>query len=197
MKSKNKVEQYFYQKNFSIVEIILLILAILALIVSFIQGGGPIGLPVLLICVVAFYICRSSKIKDNEIDQTLKKIIQDNKIEYSENVIECYDLKNTVTKKRKDGKLISPNYYITDIIFSSENTFFNIYIIDLINSSLKMTSHSVNCNEKVTLTEEIIKTSVGSTKVSYLKIDDGCVIPVTLNDYKYSQLIQKTCTRHK
>ncbi len=197
MKSKNKIKQYFYQKNFSIVEIILIILGIVSLIVSFIQGGGPIGLPILLICVIAFYICRSSKIKDNEIDQTLKKIIQDNKIEYSENVIECYDLKNTVTKKRKDGKLISPNYYITDIIFSFEDTSFNICIIDLINSSVKMASHSVNCNEKVVLTEEIIKTSAGSTKVSYLKIDDSCVIPVTLNDYKSFQLVQKICDRHK
>ena len=104
MKNKNRVEQYFYQKDFSILEIVLLIIAIVSLIVAtFIQGGGPIGLPILLICIVVFCICRSLKIKDTEIDQILKKIIQDNQIMYSDSTIVGYDLKNTVVKKRKDG----------------------------------------------------------------------------------------------
>lgn len=198
MKNKNSVEQYFYQKDFSILEIILLIIAIVSLIVAtFIQGGGPIGLSVLLVCVVAFIICRSLKIKDNEIEQALKKIIQDNKIQYSESAIECYELKNTVIKKRKDGKFISPNYYITDIVFTSECTIFNIYIIDLIKQSVEMVSHSVNRNEMITLTEETIKTNAGAAKVSYLEIENGRVIPVALNDYKSSQLLQKVCDRHK
>ena len=60
-----------------------------------------------------------------------------------------------------------------------------------------MVSHNVNCNETITLTEEPIKTNAGLTKVSYLKIENGCVIPVTLNDYKHSQLLQKIRDRHK
>ena len=198
MKNKNNVEQYFYQKDFSILEIILLIIAIVSLIVAiFIQGGGPIGLPVLLVCVAVFFICRSFKIKDNEIEQTLKKIMLDNKVKCSESIIECYELKNTVIKKRKDGKFISPNYYITDIIFFSEYTIFNIYIIDLIKQSVEKVSHRVNCNEKIALTEETIKTNAGFVKMSYIKIENGCVIPVALNDYKSSQLLQKICDRHK
>jgi len=199
MKNKNRVEQYFYQKDFSILEIVLLIIAIVSLIVAtFIQGGGPIGLPILLICIVVFCICRSLKIKDAEIDQILKKIIQDNQIMYSDSTIVGYDLKNTVVKKRKDGKPISPNYYVTDIIIASDgDTVFNIYIIDLINSSVKMISHSIPGNEEVTLTEETIKTNIGSIKVSYLKINSSCMIPATLNDYKSSQLVQKICDSHK
>ncbi|MBQ7336491.1 MAG: hypothetical protein IJW92_08475 [Clostridia bacterium] len=198
MKKENRVEQYFYQKDFSILEIILLIIAIVSLIVTtFIQGGGPIGLSTLLVCVLAFFICRSFKIKDNEIEQALKKIMQDNKVKCSENAIECYELKNTVIKKRKDGKFISPKYYITDIIFSSEYTLFNIYIIDLIKQSVEMVSYSVNINQIITLREETIKTNAGLAKVSYLEIENGCVIPVVLNDYKSSQLLQKICDRHK
>lgn len=198
MKNKNSVEKYFYQKDLSIMEIIFLILAIISLIVAtFIRGGGPIGIPASLVCVVVFCICRSFRIKDAEIDQTLKKIMQDNGVGSSESAIECYELNNTVIKKRKDGKFISPNYYITNIIFSSEDTLFNIYIIDLIKQSVKMISHSVNCNEKVTLTEETIKIGSGFAKVAHLKIESGFVIPVTLNDYKSSQLIQKICDRHK
>ena len=137
MKNKNSMEQYFHQKNFTVLDIILLIISVASLIIAiFVRGGGPIGLPILLVCVVIFFISRSFKIKDDEIEHTIKKLIQDNKVKYSENAIESYELKNTVVKKRKDGKFISPNYYITDIVFSSEYTTFNVYIIDLIKKSL-------------------------------------------------------------
>ena len=159
MKNKNNLEKYFHQKDFSVLEIILLILSVVsAIVATFIQGGGPIGLPILLICIVAFCICRSQKIKDTEIDQILKKIMQDNQITYSDSTIVGYDLKATVVKKRKDGKLISPNYYITDIITTSdEDHVFNIYAIDIINSSVKMISHRVNGTEEVALREETVK----------------------------------------
>ena len=197
MKNKNSVKQYFHQKDFSFLDIVLIIIAIVSLIVAtFIQGGGPIGLPALLVCVVLFCICRSFKIKDSEIEQTLKKIIQDNKIECSESTIECYELKNTAIKKRKDGKFISPIYYITNIVFSPEDTIFKIYVIDLIKQSVEMVCRSVNCNEPIILTEETIKTGAGFAKVSHLETDNGCVIPVALNDYETSQLVEKVCNRH-
>jgi hypothetical protein len=198
MKNKNIVEKYFNQKDFSIIEIVWIIIAVVSLIVAtVVQGGGPIGLPVLLACIVAFCVCRSFKIKDSEIEEVLRKIIQDNKIDCSENDIQCYDLKIAVIKKRKDGKFISPNYYITDIVFFAEETIFNIYVIDLIKQSAEKLSHRVGINKSIVLTEEIIKTRAGFAKVSYLKMEGGCVIPVELNDYKASQLIQKVCDRHK
>lgn len=198
MKNKNSAEKYFYQKNFSILEMILLIIAIISSIVAiFIRGGGPIGLPVLLVCVVGLFICHSYKIKDNEIEQLLNKIMQDNNVKRSESTIECYALKNALIRKRRDGKFISSNYYVTDVLFSSGATLFNIYAIDLIKQSVEMVTHRVNCNEKITLTEETIKSNAGFVKMSYLKIGNGCVIPVVLNDYKTSQLLQKICDRHK
>ena len=198
MKNKNNAEKYFHQKDFSILEIILLIIAIVSVFVAtFIQGGGPVGLPILLVCIVAYFILHSLKIKDNEVEQILKKLMQDNKVKYSESAIECYELKNTATKKRKDGKIISPKYFITDITFAPEYTLFNIYIINLIEQSVEKVSHRVNCNEKIALTEETIKTNAGFVKMSHLEIDKGCVIPVPLNDYKSSQLLQRIYDRHK
>lgn len=198
MKNRNSVERYFNQKEFSILEIVLIIIAFVSLMIAtFVQGGGPIGLPALLICMIVFCIYRSFKIKDAEIDQTLKRIIQDNKIECSENSIQCFELKGTVTKKRKDGKLISPNCYITNIIFSSEETLFHIYIIDLIKQSVETVSHSIKCTEKITLIEERIKTNSGLAHETHLKTDDAFIIPVTLNEYRTSQLVQKVCEIHK
>lgn len=70
---------------------------------------------------------------------------------------------------------------------------FNVYAINLIDSSVKMTSHSVSGSGKVTLVEETVKTSKGPAKMSYLRLDESCTIPVTLNDYKSSQLIESIC----
>lgn len=197
MKNKNNIEQYFYQKDFSILEIILIIIAVVSLIVAtFVQGGGPIGLPILLVCIVVLCICRSFRIKEDEIERTLKKILDDNNVECSENAIKCYELRNTVVKKRKDGKFISPNYYITDITLSSEDTVFNVYIIDLIKQSLETVCYNVKCSEIITLTEETVKTNAGPAKMVYLKAENGLEIPVVLNDYKSSELLQKICDRH-
>lgn len=195
MKGKNIVEKYFHQKDFSIAEIIVLILAVASAIVAiFIQGGGPIGLPALLVCICAFSIIHSKKIKDDEIEQIIKKIKDDNQIPDSDYTIEGYELKNTAVRKRKDGKLISPDYYVTEIRTSTDGSIiFNVYAINLIDSSVKMTSHSVSGNGKVTLVEETVKTSKGPAKMSYLRLDESCTIPVTLNDYKSSQLIESIC----
>lgn len=195
MKGKNIVEKYFHQKDFSIAEIIVLILAVASAIVAiFVQGGGPIGLPALLVCICAFSIIHSKKIKDDEIEQIIKKIKEDNQIPDSDYTIEGYELKNTAVRKRKDGKLISPDYYITEIRTSIDGSMiFNVYAINLIDSSVKMTSHSVGGTDKVTVVEETVKTGKGPAKMSYLRIDENCIVPVTLNDYKSSQLIESIC----
>ncbi len=198
MKNKNKTVKYFNEKNFSIVKILLIILTVIsAFVATFIRGGGPIGLPILLLCIIGFVICNSLKIKDSEVEQALKKIIQDNQIKCSDNTIIGYDFRNTTVKKRKDGKLISPICYITNITLSSSvETVFKIYIIDLISSSVQMVSHSVNDNGDITLTEETVSTNVGHIKVSYIRINScNYTIPVTLNDYKSSQLIESICNR--
>lgn len=195
MKGKNIVEKYFHQKDFSIAEIIVLILAVASAIVAiFVQGGGPIGLPALLVCICAFSIIHSKKIKDDEIEQIIKKIKEDNQIPDSDYTIAGYELKNTAVRKRKDGKLISPDYYITEIRTSIDGSMiFNVYAINLIDSSVKMTSHSVGGTDKVTVVEETVKTGKGPAKMSYLRIDENCIVPVTLNDYKSSQLIESIC----
>ena len=198
MTNKNQTVKYFNQKNFSIVKILLVILTVIsAFVATFIRGGGPIGLPILLMCIIGFIILNSLKIKDSEIEQVLKKIIQHNEIDCSDNTIIGYDLRNTTVKKRKDGKLISPICYITNITLSSSvETVFKIYIIDLISSSVQMVSHIVNDNGDITLTEETVSTNVGHIKVSYIRINScNYTIPVTLNDYKSSQLIESICNR--
>ena len=194
--NKNSAEQYFNQKDFSVIEIILLILAVISVFVMiFVRGGIPMGLPIFAVSAIVLCVLRSFKVKDADIDQMLAKIIQDNSVERAENVIECYDLKNTVVRKRKDGKIISSKYCITNIKFSSEATVFTVYNIDLINQTVEKTIHTVACNVKITLTGETLRTDVGSVSVSYIDFD-SFTIPVTLKEYKTAELVQKVCDRH-
>lgn len=60
--------------------IFLLLMIASAIVAIFVRNGGPIGLPVLLISVIVFCVCRFAKVKDAEIDQIRQKIIQDNQI---------------------------------------------------------------------------------------------------------------------
>ena len=197
MKNKNKVEQYFEQKSFSIIEIILLVVSVICVFVAiFVQGGIPMGLPVLLVCLVVFCVLRSFKIKDAEIEQILNKIIEENSIERLENTIECYDLKSVLKKKRNDGKFVSSKYYISNITFYTEATLFDVYSIDLVEKTVEKMSYNINCNEKINLNEEFIRISGATASVAYLEFS-SCSIPVTLKDYKTSELVEKICKIHK
>jgi len=47
---KNLTKKYFDQKNFSIVDIVLIISAVISGVIgTFVNGGGPIGLPLLFL----------------------------------------------------------------------------------------------------------------------------------------------------
>lgn len=198
MKNNNRVKKYFNQKNFSAVEIIFLAIAIVAgFVATFVWGGGPIGLPVMLIGIIGFTTCRSFKVKDAELERLLEKILEEKQVERTDNTLVGYDLNQTVLKKRKDGKVISPIYYVTNISFTSTETVFCIHVIDLIGASVEKEFLTVDERKSVELVEENVKTLVGPRNITYIKIEDnGRRIPVTLTDYHSSQLMEKICNRH-
>ena len=198
MKNNNRVEKYFNQKNFSVAEWIFLAVAIVAgFVATFIWGGGPIGTPVMLIGIIGFTTCRSFKVKDAEVDRLLENILEEKQVERTENTLVGYDLNQTVLKKRKDGKVISPRYYVTNITFTPSETVFCVHVIHLITASVEKECVTVDVQACVELTEETVKTPVGPRKMTYIKIEDNDMhIPVTLTDYQSSQLMEKICSRH-
>lgn len=198
MKNNNRVEKYFNQKNFSVAEWIFLAVAIVAgFVATFIWGGGPIGTPVMLIGIIGFTTCRSFKVKDAEVDRLLENILEEKQVERTENTLVGYDLNQTVLKKRKDGKVISPKYYVTNITFTSSETILQVNVIDLISASVEKERLTVDERKSVEVVEENIKTLVGPKKMTYIKIEDNDIhIPVTLTDYQSSQLMEKICSRH-
>ena len=196
-KNKNVADQYFKQNGFSIAEVVLIILIVVsAIAATFIRGGLPIGLPILIISISGFILVRSSKVKDEEIDALLAKLLTENNIHCTDNTFVGYELKNTAVKKRKDGKIISPKYYVTSVEFSlSEEIVFYVNAVDLINLDVTKDFYTVKSKDGVSLSEESVHTPVGIKKSTYLNID-GCEypIPVDLRDYNSSQLIEKICS---
>jgi hypothetical protein len=199
MENNDRVKRYFKQRNFSVAEIIFLIVAIISgFLATFVRNGIVFSTP-LLVSIICFAICRSTKVKDDEVDQILKKIMQENKIECNENTIVGYDYKQTLLKKRKDGKIVSPKYYITNFIFShSGDIVLHNWIIDLMAGSATKNSFILTNDEKIELIEESINTHIGIKKVFYILVK-GCdyPIPITISDYNSSLLLEKVCAKNE
>lgn len=197
---KENIKRYYQQKNMSLIEIVLVILTLVSVFVMmFVTGGIPIGLPIVGVCLISIVFIRSNKIHDSEIDKIIGCIIEENKIDVSENTIECYDFNGKNIKKRKDGRLISSDYYITNILFLSDGKIvFHVYYIDIITQNLCEKMYTVNDRKEVSLFEEQILLLGKLQKVYYLKIDNSdTFIPVILSDYRISTLIKQICYNYE
>ncbi len=189
----NVVKQYFDQKGFSAVEwVCVVLIAVSAIVATFVTGGGPIGLPLLLVGVIGFVICRGRMIKDDEIDKILARLIEENKIESTANTLRGYNLTHEIIKRRKDGKCISPEYYMTDLVFDIPGeTVFHVHVIDMLSQSVKKNTYRVKEGSEISLIEKDIS-SMSGRKAAYIKIGYcDALIPVSLSDYASAKLIEK------
>ncbi len=197
---KNIVEKYFNQKNWTIIETICVIVAVLFSIVgTFIDGGGPIGIPLVAVSIIVLIIYRTTKISDAEIDNLLNKIIETEvDVKESKQVINTFDFRASKIRKGKDGKARSSSYVISCFSLNPCSTEINVYNIDLISGKVKNTRYSIPKDESILLIEDRIE--IGDTKKTIQFIEcksSDLLLPVNTDDMNAYKIIETICANEK
>ena len=189
------IEKYFKQSNWTLFELIMLIVAILSVIcITFFYRGIPMGTPPLVISVSILIFLKSQKIKDAEIDAQINELVftyVGN--EESKNIIKCFDLQSEPIRKGKDGRLRSS-------LFKFDKEFAEITVcnLDLLSTTVNKNIYKISNETPVFLQEKTIQVSGSQKTVEYLVCKDVSLnIPVYTNEINASSIIEKLCRNEK
>lgn len=194
------IEKYFKQSNWTLFELIMLIVAILSVIcITFFYRGIPMGTPPLVVSVSILIFLKSQKIKDAEIDAKINELVftyVGN--EESKNIIKCFDLQSEPIRKGKDGRLRSSIYVVSFFKFDKEFAEITVYNLDLLSTTVNKNIYKISNETPVFLQEKTIQVSGSQKTVEYLVcIDVSLNIPVYTNEINASSIIEKLCRNEK
>lgn len=196
----NLAQKYFEQKNWTVLELILLGVAIIAAgIITFAWHGIPIGTPILIVAVVALAFSKTQKVKDAEIDSMLNKMIA-NEIDSDvlKKSIQSFDLQSQLAKKGKDGKMRSSTYVVTLAEFEKEIAKLTCWRFDLLQENFTKESYTVTIGSGVSLIETSVTVSGSQKEVAFLESDAfTSAIPVEINDIIVDKIVKKLCGLEK
>ncbi len=193
---KNPLEKYYLQRNWTVIEIVCVVVILVAAVVATVVNGGiPIGVPIMVVAVVVLIFSKASKVKDTELDDELNKLVSQHiRLEEHENVIACYDLKKAPVVKGKDGRLRSAVYVISIFDFGKEGTDITVHTFDVAVVGVTVDTYWIPKERETVLREERITVPGGQKTVQYL-VCDGIFsgIPVTTNDMQNARMVEKIC----
>lgn len=197
---KSIMEKYFNQKSWSLFEILMVIVMLIAAIVAtFVWGGGPIGFPLLIASIIALAVSKSTKIKDKEFDAELNKLATRNIEELDKKAsITCFDLQIQPIVKGKDGKIRSASYVISTFSRNDTLTQIRIYRFDLLSGSCQEEAHTVDQKDEFFLKEEVVLIDGARKPIQYLECASFPLrIPVNTNEMDVCHIIEKLCDIEK
>jgi hypothetical protein len=193
---KGLAQKYFEQKNWTVLELILLGVAIIAAgIITFAWHGIPIGTPFFVVAVFALLLLKTQKIKDSEIDFMLNKWVAENiENEVLKKCIQGFNLQAHPIKKGKDNKMRSSIYTVTLVEFAKENASLTCWKFDLIKEDLIKENHTVVIGTDISLIEKSITVLGTNKEISFLKSDIfSSDIPVDINDITVDNIVKRLC----
>ncbi len=196
MKDTEYIEKYLTQKKFTAFDIICTVVCAAAFIWAlFFKNGIPIGVPLLFVSAVCLLFSRSRQVKDVHFDAALKRFLDKNNIIVDgANVISVYDLNRSRIKKGKDGVVRTDRYVVTKVELADKETRLFVNTFNLIEGTVEMKRYCVSEEQKVVLSVNNEKTSVGVLETAVLKCDAfEESIPVSVNDYNAEQLVRRIC----
>ncbi len=189
------VKKYFYQKSWTVFEILCIMAAAFSLYITvYVWGGGQIGFAFLSMSVGALAISKTTKITEVDVEDVLRILLRDNRIKIDEkSTIATYELKKQPIKKGKDGVFRSREYVISCFDFG-ENIKISVYRIDLFELNFNYEEHYVLPNEQCSLISEKLETQSGFKDAYWLKKSDmSFCIPVVTNDIDAWNIIERVC----
>ncbi len=192
-KSKKTAEKYFHQKHLFILEIVSILIAIAGMIIfTFVWGSGPVGIFISAVGIAGFVVCFESRVKDADIEKTIKKITEENVTADPSRCIKAFDLKRKLIVKGRDAKLRTDHFYITEIIMNPVITV-KVWRIDLIENSVNFSEYPL-ADAKAHLEEVLVSTKYGNIKTHSLHCPlFDAPLPVTIADYQSNELIKVLC----
>ena len=197
---KSIAQKYFEQRQWSILEIIMVIVIIIsAIVATFVWGGGPIGLPLLVISIGVLIFLKSTKIKDDEIDDELNKLLANNfEVIDSKKTIKCFELNGNPVVKGKDGQMRSSVCVVSVFLFNAETTQITSYTFDLLSENVTQKTYTIFGDMKVYLQDKTISVLGADKQVQYLECGDVSMsIPVNTNDIDTHSIVEKLCNDEK
>ncbi len=196
----NIAKKYFEQKNWTILELILLgIIIIAAFVFTFVRYGGPVGTPIFIVALAVLVVLKTQKIKDAEIDSMLNKMIANNVEPHAlKKSMQSFDLQAQLAKKGKDGKIRSSIYVVTLVEFEKETVNLTCWRFDLLQENFAKESYTVKIGSGVSLVEKSITVSGSQKEIAFLESDAfTSAIPVEVNDITVDKTVKKLCGLEK
>lgn len=150
-----------------------------------------------VVSIIVLIICRTTKIKDAEIDDLVNKIVED-KVEVKEpkQVISTFDFRGCKVKKGRDGKVRSTKYVISCFSLNPCSVEINAYNIDLVSGEVENVRYSIPRDESILLVEK--RGAIGGKTIQIIENKaSNLSLPVNTDDMNAYRIVEEICANEK
>ncbi|MBR6682456.1 MAG: hypothetical protein IKL40_05685 [Clostridia bacterium] len=168
------------------------LLAVLFLLFNMFIGFW--GIPLLIVGGIGMVVSNSMKVKDDDYENELKRIMKENNVEKDDMTLCEYIFgKSDDVSLGKDRKLRSAYYGVTKFAFKNNVCSIIQYEIDIFAEEVRAKEYSVPCGCKTEIVEVDCPSKIGVVKNYFLRLDDNLdiMIPVNMKIYDTDAMIEK------
>ncbi len=199
MKENKIAKKYMRQKKLYVRDIVFGVLTgigglLTALFLLFNLFIGFFGIPVLVAGGVGIVFSNSMKVKDDDYENELKRIMKDNNIEKDDMTLCEYIFgKSDDVCLGKDRRFRSAYFGVTKFAFKNNVCSIIQYEIDIFAEEVRSKEYSVPCGCKTEIIEVECQSKIGVVKNHFLRLNDDLdiMIPVNTKVYDTDAMIEK------
>ncbi len=196
---KTRMEKYFTQKRWTVLEIISAILSALAVIYIFKIRYVYFGLPFLAVPLAVLFFSKSCKAEDYEVDILIDKFKREAFSSHDfRKCISTFDYSANPLVRGSDGILRSPSYVITFFEERKSTAMLTVYRLDLLKENVTCEKYKIGPDSPALLEEREIIVPMGKKKLALLKLPSyETAIPVITDDIYSAEKVYGVCNKCK